>query len=59
MMFTWGFHLNLLGDGFFERVAWGGDFLRLLCLGTPILAPLLHGDFRGVDLLAAVIQKCF
>ena len=58
MMFAWGFHLNLLGDGFFERVAWGGDFQGLLCLGTPILAPLLLGDLLGVDLLGAVIQGC-
>ena len=43
---------------FFERVAWGGDFQGLLCLGTPILAPLLYGDLLGVDLLRAVIQGC-
>ena len=53
-----GFHLNLFGDGFFKRVAWGGDFQGLLCLGTPILVPLLLGDLLGVDLLGAVIQGC-
>ena len=35
IMFAWSFHFNLLGMDFFERVAWGGDFHGLFCLGTP------------------------
>ena len=58
MMFVRGFHLNLLGDGSLSRVVWVGDFQSLLCLGTPILAPILLGDLLGVDLLGAVIQGC-
>ena len=54
-----GFDLFCLGMDFFERVAWGGDFQGLVCLGTSILAPLLLGDLLGVDLLGAVRQGCF
>ena len=56
--FAWGFDLFCLGMDFFERVAWGGDFQGLVCLGTSISAPLLLGDLLGVDLLGAVRQGC-
>ena len=54
--FAWGFDLFCLGMDFFERVAWGGDFQGLVCLGTSILVHLLLGDLPGVDLLGAARQ---
>ena len=57
--FAWGFDLFCLGMDFFERVAWGGDFQGLVCLGTSISAPLLLGDLLGVDLLGDVRQGCY
>ena len=43
---------------FFERVAWGGGFEGLICLGTSILATFLLGVLLGVDLLGAVKEGC-
>ena len=41
---------------FFERVALGGVFQGLVCLGMSVSAPLLLGDLLGGDLLGAVSQ---
>ena len=52
----------MLGDGFFERAAWGlsgGDlFEGLIWLETSILAPFLLGGLLGVDFLGAVKEGC-
>ena len=57
--FAWVLDCILLGDGFFEQVAWGCCFQDPICLGTLILATVLLGDLLGVGLLGAVIQGCF
>ena len=57
--FAWGFDLFCLEMDFFERVAWGGDFQGLVCLGTSISELLLLRDLFVVDLHGAVGQGCF
>ena len=54
--FAWSFDLFCLEMDFFERVAWGGDYQGLFCLGTSIPAPLLLGDLLGVSLLGAGVS---
>ena len=54
MIFAWGLGQILLGDRFFENVAWGCDFPNHICLGRLILTTLLLGVLLGVDLLGTV-----
>ena len=56
LIFAWTLNRILLGDGFFEKVAWGLSYQGPICFGTLILATFLPGDFLGVNFAKAFAQ---
>ena len=58
MMFAWVLDLIMLGDGFFEMVAWECCFQGPIVFRKLVLATFLLRYLLGVVLLGALRQEC-